>query len=302
MVPSFSSSSSTATITTPYMISQMVLNKPDFLVFYPQDQAQQFRFRVSFRQLLEVPPLNQSQVALDTLDLQALPWTFAQLENASSTVYGRYLRMQLTATANIQRGATEVPVDIRFTVFASERQNETSIFANDWVALESIGGPEQVKLDVSIRGWPFRSTQNLLVLRASLNGSQGTVRHHGEFSATELFNSISIINDVTQHQDASISWLQRAIVDDGIIRRSARVMLQTFADGEALGVDLYYPSFANATLRHDPLIATSGTFFSAPFVPIQATNLPIAGAVLLLLALSIIYLSRRSQYALRRSQ
>lgn len=304
LFPSLSGSGSVISITSPSMITQIELDKPNLVIFSPQDQQQEFRLRIALQQLLEVAPANQTEPiqVLDTVDLQTLAWGFSQERNDSDTGYGRYLQLRLSASGNLQRGPNVSRMDMSLTIFASERQNETAIIADDWAALESVGGPTQVKLDISIHGWPFRSSQSMLVLRVSVDGSQGTVRHHGEFSATELFNTVGIVNDVTRRQDAYVQWLRRAVVDNGTSRRSADVTLKTFADGEATGVDLYYPSFTNSTLKHDPIIGTSDTFFSAPFVPIQFGNLLAGGASLLVLVLSIIFLTHRSYLTLHRNR
>ena len=273
------------------------------MISYPQDQEQQFRFRISLLQLMEVTPPNKTSASqvVGSVSLASVNWDFTQLGNASEARFGPNLQVKISATVPIQHGANAYPVNISLVLFASLKQNDTMVVTNDWVAIEPVGGPTQTKLDLSISGWPFQTATDTLVLRILLDGSQGTVSHHGEFTATELFNTIAMVNDVTQKQDASIQWLRRAVIDNGT-RTSADVTLNTFSTGENLYVDLYYPSFTVATLTHDFLLETSSSFKAAGFVPLQFLT-PIAGAAtLFVLTLSITYLSRRQQFVLRRNR
>lgn len=301
--PNLSLSGSTVSITNSFVSSQFDLDRSSFTISYPQDQAQEFRLEVTILQLMEVLPNQTTPLhVLDTLDLQTLTWGFSRLRNASQIQFGNNFRAQLSTVGHLQRGASTYPVNLTIVVFASQRQNDTAIIANDWLAIESVGGPTQINLDLNITNWPFRAPQNVLVLRLLLDGSQGTVRHHGVFGSTELFSTVGIVNDITQRQDASIRWLRRAIVDNTTSRMSADVMLNAFPAGETLDADIYYPSFNGGTLSHNLVVETSSFFQSAPFVPLRITELLFGATALFVLTLSITYLSRRSIFVLRRKR
>jgi hypothetical protein len=247
------------------------------------------------------PNATSASQVVDSVDLVAANWHFSLLGNASEVKFGPNLQGELSATIPLTRGGNTFAVNISLVEFASLRQNDTTVVTNDWVAVEPVGGPTQTKLDLSLTGWPFRTPTDSLVLRILVDGSQGTVSHHGEFTATELFNTVAMINDVTQRQDASIKWLRRAVVDNGT-KTSADVAINTLSNGGSLRVDLYYPSFTAATLTHNLLLETSNTFHAAGFVPLQLV-IPLAGAAtLFVLTLSITYLSRRQQFVLRRNR
>ncbi len=302
-IPSFARSGTIISVTDPFIVSEFDLSGSAFTILYPQDKEQQFRLGVSFVQLMEVTPPNQttpSQV-LDSVSLASTSWDFTQLGNASEVRFGPNLQGQLSATIPLQRGGNTYAVNISLILFVSLRQNETTVVTNDWVAVEPVGGPTQTKLDLTITGWPFRTPTDSLLLRILVDGSLGTVSHREGFAATELFNTVAIVNDVTQRQDASIKWLRRAVIDNGT-KTSADVTLNTFSNGGSLRVDLYYPYFTAATLTHNLLFETSNIFQAAGFVPLQFTT-PLAGAAtLFVLTLSITYLSRRQQFVLRRNR
>jgi hypothetical protein len=302
--PSVVHSGTMLSITNSLITSQFDLSRSAFTISYPQDREQQFRLRISFIQLMEVTSPNQttpSQI-LDSVSLASATWYFTQLENASEVQFGPNFQGQIYATIPLQRGGSTYAVNVSLILFSSLRQNETTIVTSDfWVASEPVGGPIQTNLDLRITGWPFRTLADSLVLRMFVDGSQGTVSHRGEFSATELFNTVAIVNDVTQRQDASINWLRRAVIDNGT-KISADVTLNTFSNAGGLRVDLYYPSFTAAALTHNLLLETSSAFQAAGFVPLQLAT-PLAGAAtLFILTLTITYVSRRKQFALRRNR
>ncbi len=302
--PTLDVSNSFVSISTPVMVFQLDSTKPNVMVFYHQDASQEFRLRISLLQLMEVTPSNltQSRQILDTLDLQSLVWEYSLVTNSSDADFGHFLVVQLSTAGTLQRASGSYPVNVTLEIFASQGQNETRIITSDWAALEPVGGPTLIKTYVSIRGWSFRTQTDLLDLRLLIDGSAGTVLHHEEFTATELYNTISVVSDVTGHTDANVQWLRRAVIDNGTIRKSADVTLNTFDEAGALGVDLYYASFTNATLEHDPVVGVMASYLQAPYVPIDI-NIVIFGATSLL-ALTIVtgYLSRRSYDTLRRNK
>lgn len=301
--PSLARTGAIVSLTDPFITSEFDLSQSAFTILYPQDREQQFRLGIVFFQLMEVTTPNQtvpSQV-VDSVNLASANWDFTRLGSASEVKFGPNVRGEFSATVRLQRGGDIYPVNITLVAFSSLRQNDTTVITNDWAAVEPVGGPTQTKLDLSITGWPFRTLGDFLVLRILVDGNQGTINHHGEFAATELFNTVAIVNDVTQRQDASIKWLRRAVIDNGT-KTSADVVLNTFSNGGILRVDLYYPSFTAATLTHNLLLETSNTFQAARFVPLQLI-IPLAGAAtLFMLTLLISYLSRRQQFILRRNR
>ncbi len=301
--PSIVRSGTIITITNALISSQFDLGRSTVSISYPQDQQQQFRLLISFLRLMEVTASNLTTppLAVDSLSLSSVSWSFTQLGNASEARFGSNLQAQLSTTIHLQRGTYDYPVNITLNVFSSAKQNETTIVTNDWVAVEPVGGPTQTKIDLSITGWPFRALTDSLVLRVLVDGSQGTVNHHEGFTATELFNTVAIVNDVTQRQDASMEWLRRAVVNNGT-KTSADVLLNTSPIGEGLDVDLYYPSFTVGTLIHSILLETSNSFQPAGYVPFQILTPTIVAATLSLLTLSIAYFSRRQQFVLRRNR
>ncbi len=300
--PSLARSGSVISVAGSLIVSQFDLSGSSSTTFYPQDLEQEFHLKITLPQLMEINATNPtaSLQVLDSLNLQTLSWGFSRLRNASEIQYGQNLRGQLSAIAHLQRGSHVYAVNISLDLFASVRQNETQIIASDWLAIEPLGGPSQVGMELSISGWPFRTPQDLLALRILIDGSQGTVRHHSAYSSTGLFNTVGIVNDVTQHHDASLNWLHRAIADNGTVKASAEVGLNTFNNGEAL--DIYYPSFANATLTHELILETSNSFQPAAFVPIHVFILLAGATTLLVLTLTIAYLSRRSYFVLHRQR
>ncbi len=301
--PNIARSGTIITLTNPFISSQFDLSRSTISVSYPQDQQQQFRLKISFLQLMEVTASNltTAPLAVDSLSLASTSWTFTQLGNASEVRFGSNLQAQLSTTLHLQRSSNTYAVNISLNVFGSLRQNETTIVTNDWVAIEPVGGPTQTKIDLAITGWPFRTPTDSLVLRIMVDGSQGTVNHHEAFTATELFNTVAIVNDVTQRQDASMKWLRRAVIDNGT-KTSADVMLNTFPIGESLNMDLYYPSFTVGTLTHNILLETSNGFQPAGYVPFQIITPLTGAATLTLLTLIMAYFSRRQQFVLRRNR
>ncbi len=303
-LPSLTSSGSNIYVTGSLIVSQFDLSRSIIATFYPQDQGQEFQLEIALLQVMELSATNQttSSQVLDSLSLQGLNWKFTSLGNASEIQYGQNLHGQLFADAHFQRGGNVYAVNISLDMFASAKQNETRIVTSDWLAIEPIGGPSQIGLELSISGWPFRSPQDLLALRILIDGSQGTVRHHSAYSSTGLFNTIGIVNDVTQHQDASLNWLHRAIADNGTVKTSNEVGLNTFNNGQGFDADIYYPNFGNAMLIHNFILETSTSFQAASFVPIHAFMILAGASSLLVLTLSIAYLSRRSYFTLRRQR
>lgn len=303
-LPTLISSSSNISIAGSLIVSQFDLSRSSSTTSYPQDQEQEFQLGITLLQLMEITATNQtaSSQVLDTLNLQTLNWKFTHLRNASEIQYGQNLHGQLYANAHFQRGSRVYDVNVSLDLFASARQNETQIISSDWLAIVPVGGPSQIGLEMSISGWAFRTPQDLLALRILIDGSQGTVRHHTAYSSTGLFNTIGVVNDVTQRRDASLNWLHRAIEDNGTVKTSAEVGLNTFSNGDALYADVYYQSFANSTLTHEFILETSNSFQAATFVPIHVFILLAGASTLLVLTLSIAYLSRRSYFVLHRQR
>ncbi len=303
-LPSLTRTGSGISVEGLLIVSQFDLSSSSSTTFYPQDQEQEFQLRITLPQLMEITASNQtaSSRVLDSLNLQTLSWEFTRLRNASEIQYGQNLRGQLSAYAHLQRGSHVYAVNISLDLFASVKQKDTQIIASDWLANEPLGGPTQIGLELRISGWPFRTPQDLLALRILIDGSQGTVRHHSAYSSSGLFNTVGIVNDVTQHQDASLNWLHKAIADNGTVKASAEVGLNTLNSGGALDADIYYSSFANATLTHELILETSNSFQAAAFVPIRLFILLAGATTLLAVTLSIAYLSRRSYFVLHRQR